>query len=81
MCSGIRPLQSAPRSSTHKSAKTMDAFEPIQTVCFRESLMWFLVTSKNIYHKINGSDKKIRRLQVLRDAAGGEFFRIIGVHN
>ncbi len=52
----------------------MDAFAPIQTVCFRGSLKWFLVWCKNIHHDIGPSDKKIRRLQVQPDAAGGEFF-------
>ncbi len=73
MCSGIRPLQSVPRSSTHKSAKTKDAFEPIQTICFRESLIWFLVWCKNILHETASSDKIIRRLQVQPDLQAANF--------
>jgi hypothetical protein len=37
-------------------------------------LIWFLVWCKNILHETAPSDKKIRRLPVQPDAAGGEFF-------
>lgn len=73
-CSGIHPLSPVPRSWSHRSAKTIDEFALIQTVCFRGSLIWFLVWCKNTHHDIGPSDKKIRRLQVQPDAAGGEFF-------
>lgn len=64
-CSGIRPLSPVPRSWSHRSAKTIDEFALIQRVCFRESLIWFLVWCKNIFHESNGSDKKKRGLLTL----------------
>ena len=45
-CSGIRPLSPVPRSWSHRSAKTKDAFEPIQTICFHESLIQYLFGAK-----------------------------------